>query len=283
MKAIYSLFPKLFPDLSAASLADLLQETGFDHVDLLIRDGYWVTEAGLKQQAADFVRLMQNRGVGVVLATTSYTPDALLANPTPVEVMSDLGIGAFRMGYFRYDAKLGFEEQIASARAQMEKLAELCVKHRVKAIYQVHHSYNQLIQHSVSALSIVQGLPAEAVGIMLDPGNQFHEGREHYGKAIEVLGGYLAAVGVKDAAMSRSDDPAKRAQPNKGWTTKWVPCQDGANNWADIGAGLNKLEATRPVIVNFQPFYDEHDRPSLVASLKAERAYIEAAFGKGNG
>lgn len=276
MKTVYSLFPKLFQHDSPDGLADVLHETGIDNVDLLIRDGYWVTPANLDREAADFVRLMRRKRIGVTFATTSYTPDMLLADPSPLAVLADLGISGFRMGYFSYKASVGIDIQLAEARARMERLAELCRTYRLKAVYQVHHGSGQLVQHSLAALSIVQGLPAEHVGIMLDPGNQFHEGREHYGKAAAVLGDYLAAFGVKDVAPRREAD--KGHLPGKGWATDWAPCHEGLINWREIGAGLG--EADRELVINFQPFYHPHDRMLRVAALKEEAAYIRDAFSR---
>lgn len=276
MIAIYSLFPKLFQGESLEGLADILHETGIGSVDLLIRDGFWVTPEGLRQEAPDYVRFMQRQRIDVPFATTSYTPEMLLNDPSPLELMADLGIHSFRMGYFQYDASVSLHSQLSEARAQMEKLAELCSKHRVKAIYQVHHGRNQFIQHSMSALEIVRDLPPEHVGIMLDPGNQFYEGRESCGKAAALLGRYLAAIGVKDVAVSQ--DASKRHLPNKGWSTVWAPCQEGLINWHEVGESLRTLDD--PIVVNLQMHYQLPDRRMQLVTLREEWAYIVNVFGK---
>ncbi|MDF2721123.1 MAG: xylose isomerase [Paenibacillus sp.] len=274
MKRTYSLFPKMFQGESAESLAAILHETEIGCVDLLIRDGFWVSPAKLKEEAPAFVRYMRQQGIQVNFATTSYMPDALLNDPTPLAVMSELGIEGFRIGYFPYDPSVSIRRQLADWHAKMSKLSELCARYKVKAIYQVHHSRTQLIQHSFTALSIVEDLPPEYVGIMLDPGNQFHEGREHYGKAAALLGRYLAAVGVKDIAVRQ--DSANRDKPNKGWVTEWAPCQDGLINWHEISDNLSAL--TDPIVINLQMHYDHPDRRKLLDTLKIEWAYIESVF-----
>ncbi|CAG7651739.1 hypothetical protein PAESOLCIP111_06379 [Paenibacillus solanacearum] len=275
MQAIYSLFPKLFQGESLEMLADRLHETGIGSVDLLIRDGYWVTPPGLRQEAPNYVRYMQQQRIEVPFATTSYMPEMLLNDPGPLEVMADLGIRSFRLGYFQYDASVPLNSQLKDARVQMEKLAELCSKHRVKAIYQVHHGRTHLIQHSMSALSIVHDLPPEHVGIMLDPGNQFHDGRENSGKAVALLGRYLAAIGVKDVAVIQ--DTSKRHLPNKGWSTVWAPCQEGLINWHEISESLQVSDD--PVIVNLQMHVHLPDRRMLLDTLREEWAYVVNVFG----
>lgn len=276
MDVTYSLFPKMLSRLSADDLADLARDIGFDGVDLVVRDGFWVTPGGLAREAADFVAAMRRRGVRVEFATTSYTPHMLLEDSAPLHIMADLGITAFRMGYFSYHPAAGIREQLEAARAQMEKLAELCAAARIKAVYQVHHGYAQLVQHSLAALAIVQGLPAEHVGVMLDPGNQFHEGREHLGKAIRHLGAYFAGIGVKDVLPRL--DPDKRHLPGKGWSAIWTPCHEGVTNWHEIGGWLRELN--RPVLVNVQPFYYADDPKRHADALKQEFAYIRQAFGE---
>lgn len=276
MKAVYSLFPKLLQDVPLEALPGLLTEAGADCVDLIVRDGYWVTPSGLERESSRFVGFMRERGIGVELATTSYTPEMLLRDPDPLRILSSLGVNALRIGYFPYKPSIELSRQLSEARSQMEKLAELCSTFGMKAIYQVHHGFSQLIQHSQSALDIVSGLPAEHVGIMLDPGNQFHEGREHYGRAFTLLGNYLAAVGVKDVAPRQ--DPAGRSLPGKGWSASWAPCQEGLMNWYDIGKSLRTLD--QPVVVNVQPFYHPSNRSLHLASLRDELTYIREAFGK---
>ncbi|WP_176706159.1 sugar phosphate isomerase/epimerase family protein [Paenibacillus hemerocallicola] len=279
MQAIHSLFPKLFQGESLEGLADSLHETGIGSVDLLIRDGYWVTPSGLGKEAPDYVQYMQQRRIEVPFATTSYTPEMLLKDPGPLEVMADLGIRSFRMGYLQYDASVPLDSQLTDARVRMEKLAELCSKHRMKAIYQVHHGRSQLIQHSMSALTIVRDLPPEHVGIMLDPGNQYHDGRENSGKAVALLGRYLAAIGVKDVAVMQ--DASKRHLPNKGWSTVWAPCQEGLIDWHEISESMQVLDS--PVIVNLQMHYHLPDRRVLLDTLREEWAYVVNAFGKRDG
>ncbi|RKN83908.1 sugar phosphate isomerase/epimerase family protein [Paenibacillus ginsengarvi] len=276
MKPFFSLFPKMLGRLTMEGLADTMQQIGLDGVDLVVRDGYWVTPGGFTREAPAFVRGMQSRGIRVELATTSYTPEALAKDATPLAVMSEIGIKSFRTGYFAYRESVPLREQLEQASGELEQLAELCAKYRMKAIYQVHHGYSQLIQHSFAALAVAQGLPPEHIGFMLDPGNQFHEGREHTGKAIELLGDYFAAIGVKDVMPSR--DPNRSHMPDKGWSAAWTPCDEGMLNWRDIGAAVSKLD--RPVIINMQPFYHPQNQEQHIAALSKEFAYIRQAFGE---
>ncbi|TMV49583.1 TIM barrel protein [Paenibacillus mesophilus] len=279
MNHVYSLFPKMLGQVSVERLAGILQETGYDCVDLVVRDGFWVTPGGIKQEAASFVRSMQRSGIRVEFATTAFTPETLTADSSPLDILADLGVTGFRMGYFSYTDSIGLAVQLDKARGQMEKMAELCSARGMKAVYQVHHGYSQLIQHSFSALAVVKGLPPEHVGIMLDPGNQYHEGREHFGKAVSTLGEYWAGIGVKDVVMKL--DPNNKHSPGKGWSAAWSPCHEGVINWHEIGKSVRQYH--RPILFNVQPFYYPQDLALHTAAMKEELAYIHSAFGEANG
>lgn len=278
MKPMYSLFPKLFRGLPAEALAGVAQEAGFDGVDLVVREGFIAPER-LREEGGEFVRSMRQSGLRVEFAVTPYTPDQLMKDPAPLNTLAELGVKGFRMGYFPYDDTEGLFSQLEKARFRMAGLAELCSRLGLKAVYQVHHGYHQLIQHSFAALYLVEGLPPEHAGIMLDPGNQFHEGREDFRRAVRVLGRYLAGIGVKDVAPRQ--DGTRLHFPAKGWSEAWATCLEGMTNWEQLGMALQKLE--QPVVVNLQPFYEPDDHAKRQALLKEELAYIKRAFeGKGD-
>ena len=273
MKPMYSLFPKLFRELSPEALAGIALEAGFDGVDLVVREGFVAPER-LREEGGEFARSMRQNGLRVEFAVTPYTPDQLMKDPSPLNTLAELGVKGFRMGYFPYDDAEGLSAQLEKARFQMAGLAELCSRFGLKAVYQVHHGYHQLIQHSFAALFLVEGLPAEHAGIMLDPGNQFREGREDFRRAVQVLGKYLAGIGVKDVAPRQ--DATRLHSPAKGWSEAWATCQEGITNWEELGTVLQRLE--QPVVVNLQPFYEPDDHAKRQALLKEELAYIKRAF-----
>ncbi|CAG7644528.1 sugar phosphate isomerase/epimerase family protein [Paenibacillus allorhizosphaerae] len=271
MKEItYSLFPKFFQSCSADQLAEIALDCGFDAVDLVVRDGYWVTPERMAEEAAAFVKTMQRHKLNVTFATTGYSPEMLSEDDTPLRVMAENGIASFRMSYFSYQADEDLFAQMEKARIQMQRMAELCEKFRVKAVYQVHHGDRMLIQHTYEALALIKDLPSEYIGIMPDPGNQFHEGSDNWNKAIAGLGSYAAAVGVKDGTFRFRPEDA--ALPNKGWSKVWTPCQEGVTNWHVIAKALRK--AGFQGVFNFQPFYHSGSLDLLIPALKEEVRYI---------
>jgi sugar phosphate isomerase/epimerase len=238
-----------------------------------------VTPERIASEAPAFVRAMHNRKLKVEFATTGFSPEMLAADDTPLRVMADLGVKSFRMAYFSYTEREDLFAQLDRARAQMHRMAELCRKFRIKAVYQIHHGDKMLVHHSLAALHIVRDLPDEYVGIMPDPGNQFHEGLDNWRRAILTLGKYTAAIGVKDAAIRF--EPEGREQPHKGWKKVWAPCHEGVTNWHVIARALNEIRFRG--VLNFQPFYHTDRLDLLISTLRQEVAYIRKTMNETEG
>ncbi|MFD2115570.1 sugar phosphate isomerase/epimerase family protein [Paenibacillus yanchengensis] len=273
-KMLYSLFPKFFQKCSVEQLANIAVECGFDAVDLMIRDQYWVTTEQLVTEAPAFVAAMQRKQLQVEFATTAYTPTMLINDETPLKVMSDIGIRSFRMAYFVYDQHQPLFAQVEQARREMQQLAELCEKYNIKAVYHIHHGDQMLIHHSYAALALVDGLPSQYIGVMPDPGNQFFEGSDNWPRAFATLGNYLAAIGIKDGRY-RWDETATSTE-SKGWSKHWAPCQEGVTNWHHIAEHLHKVHFDG--VLNFQPFYHDSNLNLLIPTLQQEVAYMREAM-----
>lgn len=272
MKILYSLFPKLFKGVSLEELADILKETGFEAVDLLIREGYWVDFENMATESERFINFMNKKGIKVEFSTAGFSPEMLCENQEPLRILSELGIKSFRMSYLSYDEKDDFFSALEKGREQMQKMAELCAKFNIKAVYQIHHGPHQLIHHSMAALYVVKDLPHEYIGIMPDAGNQFFEAHENWHRAIITLNKYMGAFGVKDGKYVYV--PEEKNSPTKGWKKEFAPCQEGVNNWYDIISALKEINFDG--VLNFQPFYHGNDRDKLIATLKEELSYIKS-------
>lgn len=278
-QVLYTLFPKSFQGYELGHLAEVALECGFDAVDLVVRDGFWVTQEQMKVQAETFVRTMQRYQLKVEFATTGFSAEMLEADDTPLRIMADLGIRSFRMSYFPYTDQEDLFPQLDRARGKMEQLAERCEKFGLKAICHLHHGDRVLIHHSLAALYIVKGLPPAYVGIMPDPGNQFHEGTDNWRRAMTSLGAYAAGIGVKDAKFQLSVD--RHHHPDKGWSRIWAPCYEGATNWHVIASALQEIHFQG--VLNFQPFYYNSQPDLLIPALKEEVSYIRTIMEKAGG
>ena len=270
MRIVHSLFPKFFGRLDVRGLAAAVRAAGLDTADLVIRKGFWVTGGDLAREVPAFVRAMAAEGLKVHFATAGFSAAEAVADPTKVEVLADAGLAAFRLGYFgRFgQTQVDCRAELEKARADLERLCPVLERVGLRAVYQVHHGTR--VPGPSGIWHLVKGLPPRQIGVMLDPGNQAFEGYEDWDRSARLLGEYLAAVGVKDTAVSR--DPARAAEPDKGWRREWAPCDEGVTNWLKLARALKAIDFAGTF--NWQPFYNEKEPDVLQAKLKREVAYV---------
>ncbi len=271
MKITWSIFPKFYQHLSAAELADLIKHVGLDTTNVVIRNGYWVSEDTMKESLPRFVSTMENAGLKLGFATAGFMPEKVLADDTPLAILADNGIKEFRMGYFRWDRQKTPAQCMEDARAQMESMASLCEKHRIRAVYQVHHG--TLIPGAWAAWYLVKDLPSKYVGVMLDPGNQVYEGWEDWMRSAHLLGDKLVAMGIKDAGVHRGDDTDNE---KKGWWRTFVSLEEGVSDWYEIARALKSVDFTGTFV--YMPFYHSDDSAAMTSTLKGEVSYLRKAF-----
>jgi sugar phosphate isomerase/epimerase len=266
MRAVFSIFPKFYQHLTLQALADTVKDVGLDTTNLVIRDGYWVTPGDLATQTPQFMKAMAAAGLEVRFATAGFEAAELIRDASPLAVLADNGITEFRMGYFQptEDARA----DLTNARGQLEKLVRVCERCGVRAVYQVHQ--NTVLPNPSSAYSVVQGLPSQWLGVMIDPGNQAFEGYEHWGRSVRLLGDYCVAMGVKDVTYTR--DPAAADGPDKGWKKRWAALDEGVTHWTEVLGALDAVHFDGTFV--FMPFYDTNDPEAMTAKLKREVAYL---------
>lgn len=283
MKPVWSIFPKFFPHLDPQGLAELVREVGLDTTNMVIREGYWVTPDDLARTARAFVEAMSAQGLTIRYATAGYSVETLVQDDTPLAVLADCGIREFRLNYFQDDPG-DIRHSLAQARAGMEAVARICERRGIRAVYQVHHG--RMLNNSLGAWHLVQGLPERYVGIKLDPGNQCFEGWKNWRKAANLLGGYLAAVGLKDTVVRH--EASRANEPGKGWSRHWAPAYEGVVNWQDFftamrGAGFSGTYVLMPFYDESQPDVQRDKLKREVAYLRQVAAAVDAAGESGHG
>jgi sugar phosphate isomerase/epimerase len=267
MKLTCSIFPKFYQHLSLDELAEVVRGVGLDTTNLVVRDGYWCSKATLAKDVPTFVSTMKKHGMDVRFATAMFSADEVFADESLLSILSDNGITEYRMDYFRMTNNDPRKSWI-DARARMEKLAQVCQRRNIRAVYQVHNG--TLIPSASAAYHLVKELPSRWIGVELDPGNQAREGFESWMQSALLLKEYLVALGVKDVAVIR--DPAGALRPDKGWRKDWAPLDEGVTNWHDVVAALKTIEFSGTLV--WMPFYDEKDPQEMTRKLRREVAYL---------
>jgi sugar phosphate isomerase/epimerase len=260
-----SLFPKFYRHLELERLADLVREVGLDTTNLVVRDGYWVTERGLCRELPAARERLARAGIVVDEVTSDFRIDALLADPEPLAVMAGCGIRRFRLAHLRAAAGDPRATQRAF-RAGLERLLPLLERHDLACLYQLHHG--TAIPSASAAALVFEGLPPRRFAIEVDPGNQRFDGAEDWRYAVPLLGGLLGAVGIKDAAM-------------RDGKLDFCPIDEGASDWPTLLGELDRVDFAG--VFELMPFYHADQPERMTATLRREVAWLRsliAAVGK---
>ncbi len=268
-----SLFPKFLPDQSPDAVAAVVREVGLDTVNVVVRDGFPVSNANFVQELPRYVARLREQGLAVHYCTWGVMPEeaATSDGQDRLRALADSGITDFRMGYFQIkEGNPG--KSLDAARRGLATMAEAAGRHGLRAIYQVHH--HTLVVAPSTAYHLVNDLDPAHLGVMIDPGNQAYEGHERPELTIGLLDRHIAAVGIKDTATSR--DPGKAGEERKGWTRTWVGIDQGEARWHDLFRGLKRIDFDGTCV--FMPFYHSNDPEQHVATLKREVAYLRSVL-----
>jgi sugar phosphate isomerase/epimerase len=276
MNPTFSIFPKFFQDLSVPELAQFVRDVGLDTTNAIIRPGYWADPENLGPTLSAFVSSMRDEGLEVTFVTTGWSPADIIADEEVLGTCAECGIRDVRVTQIHSGGKYGgvgdVRAELDEARRTLAQLAQLSEKHGVRSIYQVHHM--TLLTTPSALYPLVKDLPPQYLGAMIDPGNQLIEGYENWRRSARLLGDHLVALGVKDTAWVQ--EPGKLTEDAKGWSSSFVPCQEGMANWKDVGRALCDVDFTGTLV--FMPFYKRDTPSALRAAIRDEVAYIRQSF-----
>jgi len=260
-------FPKFFQELSAEKLGETLKDIGFDGVDVMVRDGYWVTYSTLKDSLPSYIKTMHSFGLSTKSATTSIADINTPGFEDMYRIFADNGIEMYRYGGFSYRGMGTFHDDFQKARSDIAELENLGKKYGVKAIIQMHGG----TLHCSSSMSyfLLTGFDPQYVGSHYDPGNMVHqEGYEDWEKGLDIIKPYLCYVGVKNAAPFLV--PHQESYKLR-WRKHWTTLADGLVNWEHVLRVLKKAEYDGPLC--FHNFY-EHGMEHLIAQTREDLKYV---------
>ncbi len=260
-------FPKFFRELSAEKLGETLKNIGFDGVDVMVRDGYWVTYDTLRDSLPEYIKIMHSFGLSTKSATTGLTDVSDPGFEDMYRIFVDNGVEMYRYGGFRYKGMGTFHDDFERARSTIAELEKLSEKYGVKAVIQMHGG----TLHCSSSMSyfLLKGFNPQHIGSHYDPGNMIQqEGQEDWEKGIDIIMPYLCYVGVKNSAPFLVPH---RESYKLQWRKQWTTVPDGLVDWELVLKMLKKAGYDGPLC--FHNFY-EHNMGHLIARTREDVEYI---------
>ncbi|MDA1192236.1 MAG: sugar phosphate isomerase/epimerase [Candidatus Poribacteria bacterium] len=142
---------------------------------------------------------------------------------------------SIRVGVSGYNGSKSYQDALAECVAEFNALVPLSQRYGVRLVVEIHHG--NIIPSASAAYRFASHFNPARVGVIHDAGNMVHEGYENYQMGLEILGGYLAHVHIKNALWSAADGDGAQTRI---WRASWAPMREGV---VHMGALMKALRA----------------------------------------
>ncbi len=140
-----------------------------------------------------------------------------------------LGSPHFRVGFGNFSGN--YARHFADARAFLQEVIELAKPEGLKPLVEIHH--RTIVPSASLTHKLVSHFSSDEVGVIHDAGNMVHEGFEDYRMGLEILGEYLSAVHIKNAAYDTTEPV---------WRCHWSPLREGVVDFHALFAALKERQ-----------------------------------------
>lgn len=239
----FNCFTKPLQWLDYREAAELLKESGYDGADLTVRAGGHVEPERVEEDLPKAVEAFKSAGLDVPMMVTKVTrADDPLQEKT-LRVAKSLGIKLYRMGYLKYDDKLGVEGSIASLRPQVKELAALNREIGIAGAYQNHAGTN--IGGPVWDLrQLLKGIDPKEIGIQYDIKHATAEGGRSWSLGLKLMAEHINCLALKDFLWT---------EQSKGkWRDGPVPLGTGMVDYNAFFKTINKLGIHVPITLHLE-------------------------------
>lgn len=245
----YAWFTVGLPESTPAEAVKLLKDNGYHGVEWRVttdkgdtaKPGFWSgnrttlqadwTDAQFKA-IADMTR---SEGLKMPnLGAYTRASDFDLAKRM-IDVAALMGIPSVRVGVAGYNGEANYNDLFRKDQEYYGRVVEYGRKQKVKPVIEIH--MGTIVSSASAALRYVSAWKPAEIGVIHDVGNMVYEGFENYKMGLEMLGGYLAHVHIKNSALVY--EPADGPQRLK-WKAVAAPLRTGA---ADFAALFQALKA----------------------------------------
>lgn len=255
-----SVFTVMLPDCTIDRTVELLRDNGYDGVEWRFtntnpakRDeapSFWGNNLSTiqadvsEEELLAIKRITDDAGLEVPNIAAYIQSGDLTATERAMRAAKQLGAPSIRIGVPGYDRSRNYGDLLKEARTYLHEAQELSKTYGVKGAIEVH--FGNIASSATLARQLVDGLDADRIGVIYDPGNMVYEGFEQYKLGLEVLGEYLAHVHVKNAIWQRTDAPLPDLNTDAGankphepiWRAAWAPITGGFVHWPQVIADL---------------------------------------------
>lgn len=247
-------FTVSMPEYDVPATVKVLKELGYDGVEWRVfkpapvekpanctyENRYWLYNLStvdidsIGEEAEKTAELCSKAGVEIYSLTTYLSIWETEEIEKVLRAAKIMNCGNIRVNLPFYDEKESYVNLFDRAREQAKVVGKLAEASGVRIVFEIH--MGGIIPSASAAYRFVSGMDPRHIGIIYDPGNMVYEGFENYKLGVELLGGYLAWVHVKNAAYELKGAGDNGADM---WKPEAYPLKKGS---ADIGRLVHILK-----------------------------------------
>jgi sugar phosphate isomerase/epimerase len=246
----YSVFTVCLPEYAPAEAARALADWGYDGVEWRFaerpekydpRGGFWSSNLAAidprfwEKEVPAVRKLCRSLGLKMPsLASYAGCHEPRKYEPA-IEAAAALGAPLVRIGVPGYDAKIGYAKLLKTAVKNYERVVKYAARFKVRPVAEIH--MGNIMASAAGAARFCGHFSPREMGVIHDAGNMVYEGYEQYRMGLEMLGGHLAHVHLKNArweAVGGTPEGAVRYRPT------WAPMKSG---FVDFEALFGALRA----------------------------------------
>jgi sugar phosphate isomerase/epimerase len=251
---IFSKHLQFLPDYQ--SMAEVAAEIGFDGVDLTVRPGGHVRPEDVEKDLPLAVESIKSVGLKVPMIVTQLTASDDPYAELIVKSARALNISFYRMGYMRYDDKIGVERSLSQIRSKIVGLIELNKKYKMNAAYQ-NHAGDRVGGPVWDLWLLMKDFDPQWISCQYDVRHATVEGAYSWPLAMELLFPYIKTTAIKDYYWIKDK--------NK-WKIQNCPLGEGMVDFETYFQHYKRAGITGPVSLHIE--YDHYDEAD---SLEVKR------------
>ena len=195
----YCAFIKFLQGMKYDELAEAIAAAGFDGVEATVRtkDGY-IKPADAAVELPKFKAALAARGLEITILTTDILKADQEHAESVLEAAADVGVGRYRLGFWRYDLKKPLDRQLEELKGEAAKLAELNRKVGIAGVYQNHAGADFVGALLWDLHLVLNDLSPGELGVVWDQRHAAVEAGEAWPQAYELMKPHITAYSVKD-------------------------------------------------------------------------------------
>lgn len=262
------MFSKHLVTLSAAEAGIVIQELGFEGVDLTVRPGGHVRPENARQGLPEAVHALADLGLAVPLITTGVTAADEPYAQDIFESAARTGVPELKLGYWPYERFGTFRTALAEVARKLDGIEELARRTGVRANIHNHSGSFMSALAPVIWYWIKDRDPA-AIGAYVDPGHLVVEGGlAGWRMGLDLLGDRITVAAFKDYVWHVEQGPS--GKPRLVRVAK--PLSQGMIPWPDVLTCLAEIGFDGWISVHRE--YGDQAVEAVIKDVAEDLAYL---------